>query len=84
MIKAGHLRRYLREKDQGVEENNPPAMDPLEEIELDGRERFAYVSSLLSNEEMEQVRLMLLSNIDVFALRHSDMVRINPTVAFTN
>ena len=56
-------------------------MDPLEEIELDRPERFTYVSSLLSNEEREQVRLTLLRNINVFAWRHSDMVRINPTVA---
>ena len=56
-------------------------MDPLEEIELDRPERFTYVSSLLSHEEREQVRLTLLHNIDAFAWRHSDMVRINPTVA---
>ena len=56
-------------------------MDPLEEIELDGLERFTYVSSLLSIEEREQVRLTLLHNIDVFAWRHSDMVGINLMVA---
>ena len=56
-------------------------MDPLEEIEFDGPERFTYVSSLLSSEEMEQVRLTLLYNIGVFAWRHFDMVGINPTVA---
>ena len=56
-------------------------MDPLEEIEFDGSERFTYVSSLLSNEEREQVRLTLLRNIDAFAWRHFDMVGINPTVA---
>ena len=56
-------------------------MDPLEEISLDEPKRFTYVSSLLSSEEREQVQLTLLRNIDVFAWRHSDMVRINPTVA---
>ena len=56
-------------------------MDPLEEINLDEPKRFTYVSSLLSSEEREQVQLTLLRNIDVFAWRHSDMVRINPTVA---
>ena len=56
-------------------------MDPLEEVGLDGQEKFTYVSSLLSNEEREQLRLALLRNIDVFAWRHSDMVGIRPTVA---
>ena len=53
-------------------------MDPLEEVELDGQEKFTYVSSLLSNEERAQLRLALLRNIKAFAWRHSDMVRIRP------
>ena len=48
-------------------------MDPLEEIEFDGLEWFIYFSSLMSNEEREQVQLTLLRNIDVFAWRHSDL-----------
>ena len=56
-------------------------MDPLEEVELDGPEKFTYVTSLLSNEEREQLRLTLLHNIDIFAWRHSDMIGINPMVA---
>ena len=56
-------------------------MDPLEEVELDGPEKYTYVSSLLSNEERAQLRLALLPNIDVFAWRHSDMVMIRPMVA---
>ena len=43
------------------------AMDPLEEVELDGPEKFTYVTSLLSNEERAQLRLTLLHNIDIFA-----------------
>ena len=50
-------------------------------MELDGPEKFTYVSSLLSNEEREQLRLTLLHNIDLFARRHSDMVGINSMVA---
>ena len=56
-------------------------MDPLEEVELDIPEKFTYVSSLLFNEEREQLRLTLLLNIDVFAWRQSDTVRINLMVA---
>ena len=41
-------------------------MDPLEKVTLDELEKFTYVSSLLSNEEKEQVQLILLNNIDVF------------------
>ena len=40
---------------------------PLEKVTLDGLEKFTYVSYLLSNEEREQLQLVLLNNIDVFA-----------------
>ena len=56
-------------------------MGPVEKVTLDGPEKFTYVTSLLSNKEREQLRLMLLSNIDAFAWSHSDMVGINPTMA---
>ena len=55
--------------------------DPLEKVTLDGPEKFTFVSSLLSNEERERLRLVLLNNIDLFAWSHSNMVRVNPTVA---
>ena len=47
-------------------EKDPLAMDPLEKVTLDGLETFTYISSLIFNEESEQLRLMLLNNIDVF------------------
>ena len=53
-------------------------MDPLESILLGGPGKHIYVSSLLSEEEKEQLRQVLLSNIDVFAWTHSDMTNINP------
>ena len=56
-------------------------MDPLEKVTLDGQEKFTYISSLLSDEEMGQLRLVLLNNMDVFAWSHSNMVGINPTMA---
>ena len=56
-------------------------MDPLEKVTLDGIEKFIYLSSLMSSEEMNQLRLMLLKNMDVFAWSHSNMVGINLTVA---
>ena len=56
-------------------------MDPLEKVTLDGPEKFTYISSLLSNEEREQFRLMLLNNIDVFAWSHLYMIGINLTMA---
>ena len=67
-----------------VEEKDPLAVDPLEEVELDGPEKFTYISSLLSNEEREQLQIMLLCNIDVFVWRHSDMVGINPIELLIN
>ena len=56
-------------------------MDPLEEVTLDALEKFTYISSLLLNEEMEQLQLMLLNNIDVFSWSHLDMIEINQMVA---
>ena len=52
-------------------------MDPLEKVTLDGLEKFTYVPSLLSNEEREQLQLVLLNNRDVFTWSHLDMVGIN-------
>ena len=48
---------------------------------LDEPEKFTYASSLPTDDEKEQLRLALLSNIDVFAWSHLDMVGINPIVA---
>ena len=56
-------------------------MDPLEKMTLDRLEKFTYVNSLLSNEEREQLQLVLLNNIYVFSWSHSGMVGINPIMA---
>ena len=56
-------------------------MDPLETVALDRLEKLTYVSILLSNEEKEQLRRVLLGNADVFAWSHSDMAEINPKLA---
>ena len=42
-------------------------MDPLEKVALNEQEKFTYISSLLSNEEREQLQLVLLNNLDVFS-----------------
>ena len=55
-------------------------MDPLEKETLDGLENFTYASFLLSNEERDQLQLVLLNNVDVFSWSHFDMVGINSTV----
>ena len=52
-------------------------MDPLESILLGGLDKHTYASSLLSREEKEQLRQVLLCNIDVFAWTHSDMTCIS-------
>ena len=56
-------------------------MDPLETVALDEPKKFTYISALLSIEEKEQLQLVLLGNIDVFAWSHSDMTGINPMLA---
>ena len=55
-------------------------MDPLEIVKLDGSEKFTYVITLLSSEEKEQLRRVLLRNADVFAWSHSDIAGIDPTL----
>ena len=37
-------------------------VDPLEKVMMDESEKFTYISSLLSNEEREHIRLVLLNN----------------------
>ena len=64
-----------------AEDKDMLAMDPLEKVTLDGPKKFTYVNSLLSNEKMEHLQLILLNNIYVSIWSHSNMVRINPTVA---
>ena len=56
-------------------------MNPLEKVTLDGPKKFTYVSSLLSNEEREQLQLVLLNNIYAFSWSHLDIFGINPMVA---
>ena len=63
------------------EENDPLVVDPLETIALDELEKFTYVSTLLSSEDKEHLRCVLLGNADVFVWSHSDMAEINPTLA---
>ena len=57
------------------------AVDPLESIFLDKLDKTTYVSSLLSSGEKEQIQQVMLRNMDVFALTHSDMDGINPVRA---
>ena len=64
-----------------MEDREQLAMDPLESMLLGGSDKHTYVSSLLSEEEKEQLRQVLLSNIVVFAWTHSDMTDICPTHA---
>ena len=56
-------------------------MDPLESILLGGPGKHTYVNFLLSEEEKEQLRQVLLGNIDVFSWTHLDMIGISPTHA---
>ena len=65
-----------------AEDKDPLAVGPLEKVTLDEPKKFIYVSSLLSEKERKQLQLALLNNMDVFAWSHSDMIGINPAVAF--
>ena len=50
-------------------------------VALDGPEKLTYVSTLLSNKEKEQLRLVLLRNANVFSWSHSNMAEIDPMLA---
>ena len=50
-------------------------MDLLEKVTLDEPEKFTYINSLLTNEEREQLVLVLLNNIDGFTWSHSCKTR---------
>ena len=54
-------------------------MDPLESLLLGRSGKHKYVSSLLLEEEKEQLQQVFLDNIDVFAWTHLDMIDISPT-----
>ena len=56
-------------------------INTLEKVMLDRLEKFSYASSLLFGDKKEQLLLVLLNNIDVFAWNHSDMVGISLTLA---
>ena len=56
----------VRCPDQGGRERSTSCVS-LENVTLNGSEKFTYISSLLSNEEREQLQIMLLNNIYVFA-----------------
>ena len=64
-----------------MEENDLLVVDPLETIALGRPENFTNVSTLLSNEEKEQLQHVLLGNTNVFAWSHSDMAGIDPMLA---
>ena len=53
------------------------AVDTLESMSLVEPNKSTYVSSLLSGTEKDQLRQVLLYNIDVIAWAHSDMTDIN-------
>ena len=72
-----HVATTIRRPDQGKREGSTSHGS----LGFDGPENFTNISSLLSNEEREHLRLMLVNNIYVFAWKHLDMIGINPTMA---
>ena len=64
-----------------MEDKEQLAVDPLESMFLAEPDKSTYVSSLLSGTEKDQLRQVLLHNMDVFAWAHSDITCINPVDA---
>ena len=65
-----------------MEEKDPLVVDPLEAVTLNRLEKLTYVNTLLSNEEKEHLRHVLVGNADIFAWSHSFMAGIDQTLAF--
>ena len=61
-----------------MENKEQLAVDPMESILIGGVGRYTYVSSLLTEEEREQIQQIIQANADVFAWTHSDMTGISP------
>ena len=64
-----------------MEDKEQLVVDPLESMSLVEPDKSTYVSSLLFGAKKEQIRQVLLRNMDVFAWTHSDIVDINPVHA---
>ena len=83
--RGGRILKALSSKIKPLHRNHRSPLrpvDPLEIVTLDRPKKFTYISSLLFNEEREQLQLVLLNIIDVFSWSHSDMVGINPAMTF--
>ena len=64
-----------------MEDREQLAVNPIESMSLAKPDKSTYVSSFLSGAEKDQLRQVLLHNMDVFTWTHSDMVSINPVHA---
>ena len=64
-----------------MEDREQLVVDPLESMSLAEPDKSTYVSSLLSDTKKDQLRQVLLHNMDVFTWAHSDMVDMNPVHA---
>ena len=64
-----------------MEDMEQLAVDPLDSMSLAELDKSTYVSYLLFDVEKEQIRRVLLHNMDVFTWTHSDMADINPVHA---
>ncbi|RVW74826.1 Transposon Ty3-I Gag-Pol polyprotein [Vitis vinifera] len=65
-----------------LEHKDPPAADPLEDVQIsEGGECFTYVSTLLPPTERFELQKVLQQNRDIFAWAHSDMPGILLSVA---
>ena len=60
-----------------MEDRESLVVDPLKSMSLAGPDKSTHVSSLLSSAKKEQIRKVLLHNMDVFTWTHSDMPDIN-------
>ena len=60
-----------------MEDMEQLVVDPLESMSLVEPDKSTNISSLLSDTEKDQLRHVLLHNMDVFSWAHSDMAGIN-------
>ena len=64
-----------------MKKKDPSTVDPLQPLCLSHDiDQITYTGSLLTHGELESLKSMLKRNKDIFALTHSDMPGIHPSV----
>lgn len=66
-----------------MKDKDPLVANPLEQLAIsESGKQMTYASALLTKGEYDHLRQILCKNKDMSTWKHSDILRINPAVAF--